>query len=358
MRNDGRPPLSYAEAGVDIDAGAEMVDRIKPLVRSTARPGADAEIGGFGGLFDLKAAGFKDPVLVAATDGVGTKVKIAIDTGLHGGIGIDLVAMSVNDLVVQGAEPLFFLDYFACGKLHPEATAAIVAGVAEGCRESGCALIGGETAEMPGLYKDGDYDLAGFAVGAAERGTLLPRKDISPGDAVIGLASSGVHSNGFSLVRKIVEQSGVGLEAPAPFSPVMTLGAALLTPTRLYVKSCLRAIRETAAVKGLAHITGGGFTDNIPRVLPKHLGVGIDLARLPVLPVFKWLAEQGGIAELELLRTFNCGIGMIAIVKADAVDAVTELLAGSGESVTLLGEVIPAEDDHRVVYNGHLDLSW
>ena len=350
--------LTYADSGVDIDAGNRLVDLIKPMVRATARAGADAEIGGFGGLFDLKAAGFADPVLVAATDGVGTKVKIAIETGLHDGIGIDLVAMSVNDLVVQGAEPLFFLDYFACGKLDPEATAAIVAGIAEGCRESGCALIGGETAEMPGLYRDGDYDLAGFAVGAAERGTLLPRLDIAAGDAVIGLASSGVHSNGFSLVRRIVESSGLGFEAPAPFSPVMTLGGALLTPTRLYVRSCLRAIRETGAVKGLAHITGGGFTDNIPRVLPRHLGVGIDLARLPVLPVFKWLAEQGGIAELELLRTFNCGIGMIAIVKADAVEEVTDIFTQGGENVALLGEVIPAEGEHRAVYNGHLDLTW
>lgn len=294
---------------------------------------------------------------MAATDGVGTKLKIAIETGIHSGIGIDLVAMSVNDLVVQGAEPLFFLDYFACGKLHPEATAQIVAGIAEGCRESGCALIGGETAEMPGLYKDGDYDLGGFAVGAAERGTLLPTADIAAGDAVIGLASSGVHSNGYSLVRKIVEQSGVAYDAPAPFAPVMTLGAALLTPTKLYVKSCLRAIRDTGAVKGLAHITGGGFTDNIPRVLPKHLGVGIDLARLPVLPVFKWLAEQGGIAELELLRTFNCGVGMIAIVRRDAVEAVTEAFTAGGETVTLLGEVIEAKGEDRVVYNGHLDLS-
>src|SRR6202012_755590 len=236
--------LTYKDAGVDIDAGEALVARIGPAARSTRRPGADAEIGGFGGLFDLKAAGLKDPVLVAATDGVGTKLKIAIETNLHGGVGIDLVAMSVNDLVVQGAEPLFFLDYFACGKLDPDATAAIVAGIAEGCRESGCALIGGETAEMPGLYKDGDYDLAGFAVGAAERGTLLPRQDIAAGDAVIGLASSGGHSNGYSLVRNIVERSRVGFDAPAPFSPVMTLGGALLTPTRLYVKSCLRAIRE------------------------------------------------------------------------------------------------------------------
>jgi phosphoribosylformylglycinamidine cyclo-ligase len=259
---------------------------------------------------------------------------------------------------VQGAEPLFFLDYFACGRLDPDATASIVAGIAEGCRESGCALIGGETAEMPGLYKDGDYDLAGFAVGAAERGTLLPRADIRAGDAVLGLASSGVHSNGFSLVRRIVEASGLGFDAPAPFSPVMTLGGALLAPTKLYVRSCLRAIRETGAVKALAHITGGGFTDNIPRVLPKHLGVGIDLARLPVLPVFKWLAEQGNVAELELLRTFNCGIGMIAVVEADAVEAVSGILAEAGEGVTVLGEVIPAQSEHRVVYNGHLNLSW
>jgi phosphoribosylformylglycinamidine cyclo-ligase len=348
--------LTYADAGVDIDAGNRLVDLIKPMVRATARPGADAEIGGFGGLFDLKGAGFKDPVLVAATDGVGTKVKIAIETGIHSGIGIDLVAMSVNDLVVQGAEPLFFLDYFACGKLDPDAAAAIVAGVAEGCRESGCALIGGETAEMPGLYKDGDYDLAGFAVGAAERGTLLPSPDIATGDVVIGLASSGVHSNGFSLVRKVVEQSGLSFGAPAPFAPVMTLGGALLTPTKLYVKSCLRAIRETGAVKGLAHITGGGFTDNIPRVLPKGLGVRIDLAQLHVLPVFKWLAAQAGIAELEMLRTFNCGVGMVAIIKPDAAVRVMDVLASSGETVMQLGQVIEAPGDERVVYDNHLDL--
>jgi phosphoribosylformylglycinamidine cyclo-ligase len=358
VMTERRNGLTYADSGVDIDAGNRLVDLIKPMVRATARPGTEAEIGGFGGLFDLKAAGFKDPVLVAATDGVGTKVKIAIDTQIHGGIGIDLVAMSVNDLVVQGAEPLFFLDYFACGKLDPEATASIVAGIAEGCRESGCALIGGETAEMPGLYRDGDYDLAGFAVGAAERGSLLPRGDIVAGDLVLGLASSGVHSNGFSLVRRIVESSGLAFDAPAPFSPVMTLGGALLAPTKLYVRSCLRAIRETGAVKALAHITGGGFTDNIPRVLPKHLGVGIDLPRLPVLPVFKWLAEQGNVAELELLRTFNCGIGMIAVVEPGAVEAVTRVLIDAGESVTMLGKVVPAQGEHRVVYNGHLELSW
>jgi len=354
--NDRKNGLTYAEAGVDIDAGNRLVDLIKPMVRATARPGADAEIGGFGGLFDLKAAGFTDPVLVAANDGVGTKVKIAIETGIHGTIGIDLVAMSVNDLVVQGAEPLFFLDYFACGKLDPETASVIVAGIAQGCREAGCALIGGETAEMPGLYKDGDYDLAGFAVGAAERGTLLPGRDITAGDAVIGLASSGVHSNGYSLVRKIVEASGLSFNAPAPFAPVTTLGGALLTPTRLYVKSCLRAIRETGAVKGLAHITGGGFTDNIPRVLPKHLGARIDLSRLTVLPVFKWLAKQGGIAEPELLRTFNCGVGMIAIVRRDAIEQVVDVLTQAGESVALLGEVIVAGDESRVTYDNHLDL--
>ena len=358
---DQKSGLTYSSAGVDIDAGNRLVDLIKPLVRATARAGADAEIGGFGGLFDLKAAGFKDPILVAATDGVGTKVKIAIETGIHGGIGIDLVAMSVNDLVVQGAEPLFFLDYFACGKLDPEATASIVAGVAEGCRESGCALIGGETAEMPGLYKDGDYDLAGFAVGAAERGTLLPHKDIGPGDAVIGLASSGVHSNGFSLVRKVVEKSGVTFDAPAPFAPVMTLGGALLAPTKLYVKSCLAAIRQTGAVKGLAHITGGGFTDNIPRVLPKHLGVRINLNSVPVLPVFKWLAAEGNIAELELLRTFNCGIGMIAIVKRDQLIEVMDVFAQNGERVVDLGEVVEVQGtgsgDERVIYDGHLNLA-
>ncbi len=351
-----RNGLTYADAGVDIDAGNRLVDMIKPLVRATARPGADAEIGGFGGLFDPKAAGFKDPVLVAATDGVGTKLKIAIEANLHDGIGVDLVAMSVNDLVVQGAEPLFFLDYFATGKLDPDAAALIVAGIAQACRESGCALIGGETAEMPGLYKSGDYDLAGFAVGAAERGTLLPRGDVGPGDVVVGLASSGLHSNGFSLVRGIVERTGLPWSAPAPFAPALTLGAALLTPTKLYVKSCLRAIRDTGAVKALAHITGGGFTDNIPRVLPKGLGVRIDLNALPVLPVFKWLAREGGVADLEMLRTFNCGIGMVAVVAADGADDVVASFMQSGETVVVLGEVAAIEGEHRVDYRGVLDL--
>ncbi len=349
--------LTYADAGVDIDAGNRMVELIKPLVRATARPGADAEIGGFGGLFDLKRAGFSDPVLVAATDGVGTKVKVAIETGRHDTIGIDLVAMSVNDLVVQGAEPLFFLDYFACGKLAPDVGARVVKGVAEGCRDAGCALIGGETAEMPGLYQPGDYDLAGFAVGAVERGGVLPRSDIAAGDLVLGLASSGVHSNGYSLVRRIVETSGLGWQSPAPFDPAHELGAALIEPTRIYVRSCLAAIRETGAVKALAHITGGGFTENIPRVLPRGLGLELDIARVPLLPVFRWLAEAGRVAEPEMLRTFNCGIGMVLVVDPNEADAVIAVLSGAGEKTARLGRVVPIVDgDPRVAYRGHLDL--
>lgn len=348
--------LTYAQAGVDIDAGNRMVEMIKPLVRATARPGADAEIGGFGGLFDLKPLGFKDPVLVAANDGVGTKVKIAIETGRHDTIGIDLVAMSVNDLVVQGAEPLFFLDYYACGKLEPVAGAAVVAGIAAGCKQAGCALIGGETAEMPGLYQGDDYDLAGFAVGAVERGEILPRRDIAEGDIIIGLASSGVHSNGYSLVRKVVAKSGLPWSAAAPFAPTQTLGEAILTPTRIYVKSCLAAIRATKAVKGLAHLTGGGFLDNIPRVLPKGLGARIDLSAVPVVPVFKWLAREGGIAQNEMLRTFNCGIGMIVIAAAKDVTAVAQAFTAAGEKAVIIGSVMRASDEARVVYDGTLDL--
>jgi len=360
MTDHIRDRLTYAQAGVDIDAGNRMVDLIKPLVRATARAGADAEIGGFGGLFDLRRAGFRDPVLVAATDGVGTKVKIAIETGQHDTIGIDLVAMSVNDLVVQGAEPLFFLDYFACGRLIPEVGAAVVAGIAAGCRQAGCALIGGETAEMPGLYQAGDYDLAGFAVGAAERGALLPRGDIMAGDAMLGLASSGVHSNGYSLVRKVVEANDMAWSAPAPFDRERSLGEALLTPTRVYVASCLAAIRESGAVKALVHITGGGFPDNIPRVLPKGLGVEINLACIPVKPVFRWLAAAGGIAEPEMLRTFNCGVGMIAIVEAAAADAVAAVLERSGEKVVHLGRVVEHAIDQPagiVAYRGRLAIA-
>jgi phosphoribosylformylglycinamidine cyclo-ligase len=347
----------YAAAGVDIDAGNRMVELIKPLVRATARAGADAEIGGFGGLFDLKAAGFVDPILVAANDGVGTKVKIAIETGRHDTIGIDLVAMSVNDLVVQGAEPLFFLDYFACGKLDPEVGAKVVSGIAKACRETNCALIGGETAEMPGVYHGNDYDLAGFAVGAVSRADLLPRADIAIGDVVIGLASTGVHSNGFSLVRRVAAEAGLSWDKPAPFEPSRNLGEALLTPTRLYVRSCLAAIRETKAVKALAHITGGGFTENIPRVLPDKLSVVMDLDRVPVLPVFKWLASSGKISEAEMLRTFNCGIGMVAVLDPAKAKAASDCFAANGETVVQLGEVVAASGDARIGFGGHLDLT-
>jgi phosphoribosylformylglycinamidine cyclo-ligase len=349
----------YAAAGVDIDAGNRLVELIKPLVRRTARAGADAEIGGFGGLFDLKAAGFSDSLLVAATDGVGTKVKIAIETSRHDTIGIDLVAMSVNDLIVQGAEPLFFLDYYACGKLDPDVAAKVVAGIAGACTQTRCALIGGETAEMPGLYAAGDYDLAGFAVGAVARNDLLPRTDIAKGDVVIGLTSTGVHSNGFSLVRRIAAASGLSWEDAAPFEPSRSLGEALLTPTRLYVKSCLAAIRQTHAVKALAHITGGGFTDNIPRVLPNGLAVSVNLDRVPVLPVFKWLSSSGNIGEREMLRTFNCGIGMVAVLDPRASEAASKCFESHGETVVQLGEVVAAAGaDERVGYRGRLDLSW
>jgi phosphoribosylformylglycinamidine cyclo-ligase len=358
-QNDGlkRNGLTYSDAGVDIDAGNLMVEKIKPLVRSTRRPGADTEIGGFGGLFDLKAAGFKDPILVAANDGVGTKLKVAIDAGKHDTVGIDLVAMCVNDLVVQAAEPLLFLDYFATGKLDPDQGADIVAGIAEGCRQAGCALIGGETAEMPGMYREGDYDLAGFAVGAAERGQLLPAGDIAEGDVILGLASSGVHSNGYSLVRKIVELSGLGWDAKAPFDDEKSLGEALLTPTRIYVKSLLKAIRETGSIKALAHITGGGFPENIPRVLPKAFAAEVDLDAIPLKPVFKWLASVGGVAEKEMLRTFNCGVGMIAVVPADKAAEVAAILEAEGETVVTLGRMIArSEGDAGVSYKGKLAL--
>ena len=357
MTTDPTSPqgLTYAQAGVDIDAGAAMVERIKPLVRATRRPGADAEIGGFGGLFDLKAAGFFDPILVAANDGVGTKVKIAIDTGAHATIGMDLVAMCVNDIVVQGAEPLFFLDYYATGRLEPEVGAAIVAGIAAGCREAGCALIGGESAEMPGLYAGADYDLAGFAVGAAERGRLLPRPDIAPGDVALGLRSSGLHSNGFSLVRRIAERAGLALDAPAPFAPGVTLGEALLTPTRIYVKALLAALRATDGIAALAHVTGGGLPENLPRVLPQGMGVAIDLSTIPVPPVFAWLARCGGVAEAEMLRAFNCGIGMVVVAKQAQADELEAVLVRLGEAPVRLGVVIRT-DGPRVVTSGRLAL--
>jgi len=344
----GHNGLTYADAGVDIDAGNALVDRIKPAAKATARPGVMGGLGGFGALFDLKAAGYTDPVLVAATDGVGTKLRIAIDTGLVDTIGIDLVAMCVNDLVCQGAEPLFFLDYFATGKLDVAEATRIISGIARGCAQAGCALIGGETAEMPGMYHKGDFDLAGFAVGAMERGTELPA-GVQSGDVLLGLASSGVHSNGYSFVRKVVELSGLGWDAPSPFSHG-TLGEALLTPTRLYVRQALAAIRA-GGVHGLAHITGGGLTENPPRVLPEGLACEIDLGAWALPPVFRWLATTANMSEPELLKTFNCGIGMILVVAEDRADALTDLLTLEGETVTRLGRIVEGQG---VVYKGHL----
>ena len=340
--------LTYADAGVDIDAGNALVEQIKPAAKRTARPGVMAGLGGFGALFDLKAAGFADPVLVAATDGVGTKLRIAIDTGVVDTIGIDLVAMCVNDLVCQGAEPLFFLDYFATGRLETDHAVRIIQGIAMGCERSGCALIGGETAEMPGMYQAGDFDLAGFAVGAMERGSALPA-DVAEGDVLLGLASDGVHSNGYSLVRKLVEVSGLNWADDCPFA-TGTLGAALLAPTRLYVKSALSAI-NLGGVNALAHITGGGLTENIPRVLPDGTGVQIDLDSWDLPPVFQWLAATGGMQSSELLKTFNCGIGMVLAVSADRADALSRQLTAEGEKVSVLGCVTAGSS---VVYKGSL----
>ena len=328
--------LTYAQAGVDIDAGNALVDRIKPAAKSTDRPGVMSGLGGFGALFDLKAAGYADPVLVAATDGVGTKLRIAIDTGIVAGVGTDLVAMCVNDLVCQGAEPLFFLDYFATGKLDVAQAAAVVEGIAAGCKAAGCGLIGGETAEMPGMYHGGDFDLAGFAVGAMERGAHLPQ-GVAEGDVLLGLASSGVHSNGYSLVRRIVERTGLGWDAPAPFGRG-TLGAALLEPTRLYVRPVLEAMRA-GGVHAAAHITGGGITENLPRVLPEGLGAIVDLDAWEPPALFRWLAEEGGVSEAEMLKTFNCGIGMILVVARDRAQPLAASLRAAGETVREIGEV-------------------
>jgi len=340
--------LTYADAGVDIDAGNALVERIKPAARRTERPGTMAGLGGFGALFDLKAAGYIDPILVAATDGVGTKLRIAIDTGVVDTIGVDLVAMCVNDLVCQGAEPLFFLDYFATGKLDVDQATRIINGIAAACAATGCALVGGETAEMPGMYHRGDFDLAGFAVGAMERGTDLPA-GVTAGNVLLGLASDGVHSNGYSFVRKVVDLSGLGWDAPAPFADG-TLGGALLVPTRLYVKPALAAVRA-GGVHALAHITGGGLTENLPRVLPEGLGADINLSAWALPPVFRWLADTAGMAEAELLKTFNCGIGMIAVVALDRAEALTALLSGLGETVVPLGHVTPGQG---VSYRGAL----
>ncbi len=330
--------LTYRDAGVDIDAGEALVDAIKPLARATDRRGTMGGLGGFGALFDLKAAGFTDPILVSSTDGVGTKLKIAIETGLHKGVGIDLVAMCVNDLVVQGAEPLFFLDYYATGKLDVAAARDVVSGIAEGCKLSGSALVGGETAEMPGMYQAGDYDLAGFSVGAADRGTLLP-KTVTPGDVILGLASSGVHSNGFSLVRRVVQASGLTWSAPSPFGGG-TLAEALMTPTRIYVKSVLAAHRA-GLVKACAHITGGGLTDNLPRVLPDNTAAEIDTGAWTVPGVFKWLSKTGNVIPDEMLRVFNCGIGMCVVVAAEDADKATAMLTAQGETVSRIGQIVP-----------------
>ncbi|KGJ04039.1 phosphoribosylformylglycinamidine cyclo-ligase [Paracoccus halophilus] len=340
--------LSYAEAGVDIDAGNALVERIKPAAAATRRPGVMEGLGGFGALFDPRAAGYSDPVLVAATDGVGTKLRIGIDTGELDGVGIDLVAMCVNDLVCQGAEPLFFLDYFATGKLSVDAAACVINGIAEGCRRSGCALIGGETAEMPGMYGKGDFDLAGFAVGAMERGAALPA-GVAEGDVLLGLASDGVHSNGFSLVRKVAEHAGLDWSAPAPFGSG-TLGQALLVPTRLYVRPVLAAIRA-GGVHAAAHITGGGITENLPRVLPDGLGAAVDLDGFTLPPVFDWLAQAGDIADSEMLKTFNSGIGMILVVAAERAEALAALLGEQGETVIRLGHVVAGKG---VGYSGRL----
>ena len=331
-------PLTYADAGVSIEGGNALVKAIGPLARSTARPGADAELGGFGGLFDLKAAGYSDPLLVAANDGVGTKLKLAIDTGRHDGVGIDLVAMCANDLIVQGAEPLFFLDYYATGKLDNAVAAAVVESIAEGCRQAGCALIGGETAEMPGMYAAGDYDLAGFCVGAVERDKLLTGANISPGDLILGIASSGVHSNGFSLVRRIIEKQQWDLEQSFPSLGSKSLGSVLLEPTRIYVRALLPLVQEQR-IKGLAHITGGGLLENIPRVLPDRCHAVIRMDAWPRPPIFDLLQQGGAIAPEEMARTFNCGIGMAVIVTADQAGSVAKALEGAGEEVFQIGRV-------------------
>ncbi|KAJ1679738.1 hypothetical protein EV182_001429 [Spiromyces aspiralis] len=341
--------ITYSDAGVDIDAGNRLVDLIKPIVKSTRRPGADSTIGGFGGVFDLKGLGFKDPLLVSATDGVGTKLKIAHELRVHDTVGIDLVAMQVNDIIVQGAEPLYFLDYYACGHLDVEAARDFIAGVAEGCRQAGCALIGGETAEMPGLYVPGDYDVAGFAVGAVERENLLPQiAKIHVGDALVGLASSGVHSNGFSLVRKVVSNAGLTMKSPCPWNPATTVGQELLTPTRIYVKPLLPLVRD-GEIKAMAHITGGGFIDNIPRVLPNDLAVEIDLTAWQLPRVFQWIKASGNVQAVEMARTFNCGVGMILIVDQQRADAVVAALKAEGESAFVIGKVTSNKGEQVVL---------
>jgi len=342
LTTDRANGLTYAAAGVDIDAGNALVDAIKPLAKSTRRPGADASLGGFGALFDLKAAGFTDPLIVTTTDGVGTKLKIAIDTGLHDTVGVDLVAMCVNDLLAQGAEPLMFLDYYATARLEVDVARRVVAGIAEGCRQAGAALVGGETAEMPGMYSHGDYDLAGFTVGAVERDGVLPRLDRQrAGDVLIGLASSGPHSNGYSLIRKIVERSGLDWSADAPFAPGASLAQALMVPTRIYVKPVLPLLKA-GLVKAVAHITGGGLIENPPRVIREGLAARFDWNAWPLPPVFQWLQETGGVSDHEMRRTFNCGIGLMLVVDAGQAPAVLAALLNAGEDAFVIGELAAA----------------
>ncbi len=355
---NGRSGVTYRDAGVDIDAGNALVEAIKPLASSTRRAGADVNLGGFGGLFDLSRIGYRDPILVAANDGVGTKLKIAIDTGRHDTVGIDLVAMCVNDLVVQGAEPLFFLDYIAAGQLDVAQATSIISGIAEGCKQAGCALIGGETAEMPGLYAGSDYDLAGFAVGAVERDALLPRGDMKDGDVLIGLASSGPHANGYSLIRKLVGREGLAYDKPAPFDSDRTLGEALLAPTRVYVRAILELIRADVGIKAVAHITGGGLTENIPRVLAKGLDAKIDLGSWRTPEVFGWLQKAGDIADAELLRTFNCGIGMVVICEAERTADAFDILAKQDFAARQIGSIKPGQSERSmVIFDGNLDFA-
>ena len=343
--------MTYRSAGVDIDAGNALVHALKPLARSTARRGADADLGGFGGLFDLRASGFKDPILIAATDGVGTKLKLAFATSIHDTIGIDLVAMCVNDLIVQGAEPLFFLDYLATGALQTDVAATVISGIADGCRQAGCALIGGETAEMPGMYGGGEYDLAGFSVGAVERDALIDGQSISDGDVILGLTSYGIHSNGFSLVRRVIERSGVSLSSPAPFDQRQTLGEALLAPTKIYVKTCLAAI-AAGGVRGIAHITGGGLIENIPRILPKGIAAEINRGNWPKMPIFDWVANEGAVPIDEMERTFNMGIGMVMIVAPEATDKIKAILAEQGEEVFEIGRTALQSETTAILMEG------
>lgn len=341
MTSKDKTPLSYKDAGVDIEAGERLVEAISPMAKATRRAGVMGGLGGFGALFDLKKENWQDPILVSGTDGVGTKLMLAFETGIHNTVGIDLVAMCANDVLAQGAEPLFFLDYFACGKLEAGIAEAVISGIAEGCRQAGCALVGGETAEMPGMYPPGHYDLAGFVVGAVERSKVLPRFDeIKAGDVLIGISSSGPHSNGYSLIRRIVERSGLDWESAAPFSN-QTLGEALLTPTRLYSAAALPLIRNER-IKGLAHITGGGLTENVPRMLPDDVAPRFDRASWPLLPVFEWLQSEGNVAEDEMHRTFNMGIGLVFAVAPDQADAAMADLRATGEAPVIIGDIVPA----------------